>query len=57
MAIIETELKPQIKQHDRLTLRVPASVSEGLDAIAKKEGNGTSSVVRRLLTRALETEE
>ena len=48
---------PHTEQRDaRLTLRVSSRVSYQLEAIAKHEGNGVSSVTRRLLVRALETE-
>ena len=37
-------------------LRLPAHLIEQIDAIARRESNGKSSVVRRLLTQALANE-
>ena len=41
----------------QLGLRVPASISKRLAAIARKENNRMSAVMRRLLTAALDRED
>lgn len=37
----------------QIGIRVPARMSDQLEALARAENNSTSSVVRRLLTQAL----
>lgn len=37
----------------QIGIRVPARMSDQLEALARRENNSTSSIVRRLLTQAL----
>jgi hypothetical protein len=41
---------PALKQ---IGIRVPARMSDQLEALARRENNGVSAVIRRLLTAAL----
>lgn len=44
---------PPIRAAKQIGIRVPVSLSDQLEALARKESNGVSAVVRRLLTVAL----
>jgi predicted HicB family RNase H-like nuclease len=43
----------ETRSSKQLGVRVPTHINDQLEAIAKRESNGVSAVVRRLLTAAL----
>jgi len=48
-----TQKTPPKVSHKQLGVRVSVDMSDRLESIARSEHNGVSSVVRRLLTKAL----
>jgi predicted DNA-binding protein len=44
---------PEESESKLIGIRVPAHMNDQLEALAKRENNGVSAVIRRLLTQAL----